>query len=111
MSTLLRKSLTPAVRVRAQVLTAPQDVIALAQSNFTSLQNTKVKDLVVVGFGGGHFPMDGAEILEGNWEGIYTNMYRVTLSFRHGVYPLASEDSTEVTDRLIRKRKARTGRK
>ena len=108
MSTLLRKSRLPSA-VRPQVLTAPllpQDVIALAQSNFTSLQNTKVKDLVVVGFGGGNFPMDGAEILEGNWEGVYTNMYRVTLSFRHGVYPLASKDSTDVIDPLNRKRKA-----
>lgn len=50
--------------------------------------------------------MDGAEILEGNWEGVYTNMYRVTLSFRHGVYPLASKDSTDVIDPLNRKRKA-----
>jgi hypothetical protein len=89
----------PPVVGRPASLTAPlpQDVIELARSTFTSLQNTTAKDIVTVGFGTG-IPLDGAEILERSWEGIYGNLNAVTISFRHGMYPLVSEAFMEDVD-------------
>jgi hypothetical protein len=69
----------------------PQDLITLAQSIFPSLQETDDKDIVVVGKGA-YCPWDGnAELSERAWGDYGHKVTEVTISLKHGMYPLDSE--------------------
>jgi hypothetical protein len=78
--------------------TPMQDVLALARTTFSSLQRTAAEDIVIVGRGT-HCPWYGqVELQERAWELFYSRLDEVTVTFKQGMYPLASEDSTEVID-------------
>jgi len=75
-----------------------QDILELARSIFSSLQHTAAEDIVVLG-GGTDCPWYGnVELSERAWETFCSQFAYVTVTFKRGMYPLASEDSTEVID-------------
>jgi hypothetical protein len=62
------------------------------------LKRTPVKDIVILG-SGTHCPWFGnVELSDRAWRSISSKLAYVTVTLKRGMYPLASEDSTEVID-------------
>jgi len=77
-----------------------QDFIALVRTTFSSFQHTAPEDIVILGRGRGtDCPWYGdVELSERAWESFCSQLGYVTVIFKQGMYPLASQDSTEVID-------------
>jgi hypothetical protein len=75
-----------------------QDVLALARTTFSSFQHTAPEDIVILGRGPDCPWYGDVELSERAWESFCSQLGYVTAIPKQGMYPLASQDSTEVID-------------
>ena len=89
------------------VATPLQDIVALARTTFSSLQHTAAEDIVILGSGSDCPWFADVELSERAWESFCSQLDYVTVALKRGMYPLASEDSTEVIDYIPSEREQR----
>lgn len=87
----------------------PQDVFAVIQSTFPSLRSSRHSDLVLLGTLPEYGNVSGVELSETIWGVVRNTVPRVTIVYRWGASPVASDNVAAVVDRrnFIRSRELR----